>query len=144
MISFSSSNFVHFFSLIVSWFKEGQNLVSSPDFEIVQDGEDYSLRIPEVFDEDAGRYSVKAENEAGEVFSQADLTVRPALSREPSEDPSKKRVKTTLTAALQQPLASEEAPKPTVQATFVPILPSKLMPEEGPPVFKTVFTFFFH
>ncbi len=88
---------------------------------------------------------MKAESEAGEIFSHADLTVLPAPSEEPSEDPSRKRVKTIFTAALQKPLAGEEeALKPkTVQATLLPVLPPKLMPAEGPPVCATVFSFLF-
>ena len=33
--------------------------MSSPDFEIIKEGETHSLYIPEVFYEDSGKFSVK-------------------------------------------------------------------------------------
>ena len=40
-------------------FREGAQIVSSPDFEIIREGETHSLYIPEVFYEDSGKFSVK-------------------------------------------------------------------------------------
>lgn len=59
----------------VTWYREGRRLISSPDFEIKQEGDIHSLYIPEVFYEDTGRFSVRAENPAGEITSTASLTV---------------------------------------------------------------------
>ena len=41
----------------------------------LQQGDVHTLYIPEVFYEDAGKFTVKAENEAGQVSSSADLKV---------------------------------------------------------------------
>ena len=43
----------------LSRFREGAQIVSSPDFEIIKEGETHSLYIPEVFYEDSGKFSVK-------------------------------------------------------------------------------------
>lgn len=59
----------------VTWYREAQALVSSPDFVIEQQGDVHTLRIPEVFAEDAGRYSVRAQNAAGEAVCDASLLV---------------------------------------------------------------------
>ena len=59
----------------VTWYREGAQLISSPDFEIVQDGEFHSLYIPEAFYEDSGKFSVKATNKAGETRCTAELIV---------------------------------------------------------------------
>ncbi len=40
-------------------FREGAQIVSSPDFEIIREGDTHSLYIPEVFYEDSGKFSVK-------------------------------------------------------------------------------------
>lgn len=47
----------------------------SPDYKISALGDVYSLHIPEVFDEDAGRFSVIAENDAGKAWCSALLVV---------------------------------------------------------------------
>lgn len=47
----------------------------SPDYQIQQFGDNYSLYIPEVFDEDAGRFSVSAENDCGKATCAALLVV---------------------------------------------------------------------
>jgi len=49
----------------VTWYREGSKIVSSADFQILQEGELHSLYIPEVFYEDSGKFSVKAENRGG-------------------------------------------------------------------------------
>jgi hypothetical protein len=59
----------------VTWFREGRRLVSSPDFEIKQEGDFHSLYIPEVFYEDSGKFTVRAENPAGEAINAANLMV---------------------------------------------------------------------
>ena len=62
------------FLLQVRWFFSGEPVVS-PDYQIHQFGDNYSLFIPEVFDEDAGRFSVSAENESGKATCAALLVV---------------------------------------------------------------------
>lgn len=59
----------------VTWYREGSQIVSSPDFEISQQGDYHSLYIPEVFYEDSGKFSVKAENSAGQTMCTAELIV---------------------------------------------------------------------
>ena len=59
----------------VTWFREGSQIVSSPDFEIQCSGEVHSLYIPEVFYEDSGKFSVQAENPAGLNSCTAELIV---------------------------------------------------------------------
>ena len=59
----------------VTWYREGSLIVSSPDFEISQQGDYHSLYIPEVFYEDSGKFSVKAENSAGQTMCTAELIV---------------------------------------------------------------------
>ena len=58
----------------VRWFFNGEPVVS-PDYQIHQFGDQYSLYIPEVFDEDAGRFSVIADNESGKATCAALLVV---------------------------------------------------------------------
>ena len=59
----------------VTWYREGSKIVSSADFEIQQDGDLYSLYIPEVFYEDSGKFAIKAENPAGQTQCTAELIV---------------------------------------------------------------------
>ena len=63
----------------VSWRHQGEAVVadSSPYFEVLRsaDGQRHSLRIGEVFAEDAGTVEVMAENESGSVTASAQLTV---------------------------------------------------------------------
>ena len=59
----------------VTWYREGSKIISSADFQIQQDGDKHTLLIPEVFAEDAGNFTAKAENEAGEDTTSANLQV---------------------------------------------------------------------
>ena len=64
----------------VTWYKDGNCLVSSPDFQISQeDGGIHRLTIPEAFFEDTGKFVVKAENPAGEAICSAQLYVQREL-----------------------------------------------------------------
>ena len=65
----------------VTWYREGSQVVSSADFEILQDGDLHTLYIPEVFHEDAGRYTVKAASKAGEAHCTAQLIVEGMYER---------------------------------------------------------------
>ncbi len=66
----------------ISWYREGSQIVSSPDFEILQEGDLHSLYIPEVFYEDSGKFSVRAENRAGTQECTAELRVEGELSHQ--------------------------------------------------------------
>ena len=59
----------------VTWFREGSKIVSSPDFEIQCFGDVHSLYIPEVFYEDSGKFTIQAENPAGNKSCTAELIV---------------------------------------------------------------------
>ena len=59
----------------VTWYREGSQIISSPDFEIRQEGDFHSLFIPEAFYEDSGKFSLKAENSAGQTMCTAELIV---------------------------------------------------------------------
>ena len=72
----------------VTWYREGSLIVSSPDFEVKQEGDLHSLYIPEVFYEDSGQFSVQAANRAGTTSCTAELHVA-----------GKTRVKTILKVA---------------------------------------------
>lgn len=57
----------------------------SPDYQIAAVGDVYSLHIPEVFDEDAGRFSVTAENDSGKATCSALLVIADEAQLVPSE-----------------------------------------------------------
>lgn len=60
---------------VIRWFRNGKEIINSPDFEILHEGDVYTLSIPEVFNEDSGKYTVKAENNAGNAECTAELIV---------------------------------------------------------------------
>ncbi|CAH1249861.1 OBSCN [Branchiostoma lanceolatum] len=60
----------------VTWYKDGQDCSQNPDFEIAYIEGQARLVIPEVFDEDAGKYTCKAKNQAGTAASTAELVVK--------------------------------------------------------------------
>lgn len=60
----------------VTWYREGSRLISSPDFEIIQEGDFHSLYIPEVFYEDSGKFTVMAQNPAGQAQCSAEVHVQ--------------------------------------------------------------------
>ncbi|MCJ8732911.1 hypothetical protein PDJAM_G00216350 [Pangasius djambal] len=61
---------------VVKFYREGAEIQSSADFQIVQDGDLYSLLIAEAFPEDSGTYSVIASNSSGRATSTAELLVQ--------------------------------------------------------------------
>ena len=63
----------------VTWYKDGSKVVSSPDFEIIQEGDLHTMCIPEVFYEDTGKFTVQATNEGGQVECSAELRVQGML-----------------------------------------------------------------
>lgn len=60
----------------VKFYREGAEIQSSADFQILQDGDLYSLLIAEAFPEDSGTYSVTASNSSGRATSTAELLVQ--------------------------------------------------------------------
>ncbi|KAM8858182.1 titin-like [Synchiropus picturatus] len=61
---------------VVKFYREGAEIQSSPDFQIVQDGDLHSLLIAEAFPEDSGTYSATATNSSGRTTSTAELLVQ--------------------------------------------------------------------
>lgn len=66
---------------VVKFYREGAEIQSSADFQIIQDGEHYSLLIAEAFPEDSGTYSVTASNSSGRATSTAELLVQGKINR---------------------------------------------------------------
>lgn len=60
----------------VKFYREGAEIQSSADFQILEDGGLYSLLIAEAFPEDSGTYSVTATNSSGRATSTAELLVQ--------------------------------------------------------------------
>lgn len=58
----------------MTWYFNGEPVVSR-DYQISMEGDKYKLHIQEVFDEDAGRFSVTAENPCGKATCSALLNV---------------------------------------------------------------------
>lgn len=138
----------------VTWFRDGARIVSSPDFVLESVGEkEHALRIPEAFPDDAGRYSVKAENSAGEAVTSTQLHVGQASSAAPPE-PKRLRSQTSveMAAPAMQPEDEEEAeerlvrpsqlrksqaapwkPQPQPQPQPQPIRPQQAAPKKAAP-----------
>ncbi|KAM9804801.1 titin-like [Neosynchiropus ocellatus] len=60
----------------VKFYREGAEIQSSPDFQIIQEGDLHSLLIAEAFPEDSGTYSATATNSSGRITSTAELLVQ--------------------------------------------------------------------
>lgn len=60
----------------VKFYREGAEIQSSADFQILQDGDLYSLLIAEAFPEDSGTYSATATNSSGRATSTAEILVQ--------------------------------------------------------------------
>uniref|UniRef100_A0A1I8JGT9 Titin n=1 Tax=Macrostomum lignano TaxID=282301 RepID=A0A1I8JGT9_9PLAT len=121
----------------VSWYRDGSKIESSPDFTIEQIGDLHTLKIPECFTEDSGRYTVTATNESGEVVSSATLTVK-EVTGTAEGPPVTKRKKTTgleyqyQTDHPQYPVAPKVAEESVSIAT---IQPAAQRPQQLPPRF---------
>lgn len=61
---------------VVKFYRDGVEIQSSPDFQILQEGDLYSLIIAEAYPEDSGTYSVNATNNVGRATSTAELLVQ--------------------------------------------------------------------
>ncbi|XP_078417384.1 palladin isoform X1 [Cetorhinus maximus] len=65
---------------MVRWFCEGKELENSPDVQIFQDGDLYTLAIAEAFEDDTGRYSCTATNCFGLDTTSAEVYIEGASS----------------------------------------------------------------
>lgn len=61
---------------VVKFYRDGVEIQSSPDFQILQEGDLYSLIIAEAYPEDSGTYSVNATNNMGRATSTAELLIQ--------------------------------------------------------------------
>lgn len=62
-------------SRAVTWFKDDVELVNLADLLIEQKGDQHSLTIPQVLQDDAGQYVARAENQAGRAMSECALVI---------------------------------------------------------------------
>uniref|UniRef100_A0A8D2JDW5 Ig-like domain-containing protein n=2 Tax=Varanus komodoensis TaxID=61221 RepID=A0A8D2JDW5_VARKO len=61
---------------VVKFYRDGAEIQSSPDFQILHEGDLYSLIIAEAYPEDSGTYSVNATNSVGRATSTAELLIQ--------------------------------------------------------------------
>ncbi|XP_074662091.1 titin-like isoform X2 [Tubulanus polymorphus] len=123
----------------VTWYREGQKIISSPDFEIVQEGDVHSLYIPEVFYEDSGKFTVAAENPAGRAQCTAELIVeapsgRESMSPSPPRTPSEREssVEQRKSEYLYAPDTSKFAPRRMYQQSRTMRMSASSSPEHSP------------
>ncbi|XP_074856881.1 titin isoform X4 [Carettochelys insculpta] len=83
---------------VVKFYRDGAEIQSSPDFQISQEGDLYSLIIAEAYPEDSGTYSVNATNSMGRATSTAELLVQ----GEEEVVPAKKTKTIVSTAQISQ------------------------------------------
>ncbi|XP_038661755.1 palladin isoform X2 [Scyliorhinus canicula] len=67
-------------SPLVRWFCEGKGLENSPDVQIFQHGDLYTLAIAEAFEDDTGRYTCTAANCLGSDTTSAEVYIEGASS----------------------------------------------------------------
>ncbi|XP_042637334.1 myosin light chain kinase, smooth muscle [Orycteropus afer afer] len=99
----------------VIWLHNGKEIQESEDFHFEQEGSRHSLCIQEVFPEDTGTYTCEAWNSAGEVRTQAVLTVQePHDGTQPWFISKPRSVTATLGQSVLMSCAIAGDPFPTV------------------------------
>ncbi|XP_067858731.1 myopalladin isoform X2 [Heptranchias perlo] len=93
----------------VRWYCEGKELKNSPDIQIADDGNQYSLIISEAFEEDTGRYTCLASNIYGSDTTSAELYIE-GLSSSESEHDSVKEYTTQVQDKIPIPVATPSLP----------------------------------
>jgi len=61
---------------VVTWHRNNSVITSSPDFELLENTDVYTLNIQEVFLDDAGSFTMTAENRLGRVSCTTELLVK--------------------------------------------------------------------
>ncbi|XP_030058995.1 myopalladin isoform X2 [Microcaecilia unicolor] len=92
----------------VRWYCERQELENSPDIQIIQTGNLYSLIISEAFEEDTGRYSCFASNIHGTDSTSAEIYIEGASSSESEGDQ-----KEEMAQVEKSPSAATVSPNPS-------------------------------
>ncbi len=114
----------------VRWLFNNEPIVS-PDYQISSIGNTHTLYIPEVFDEDAGRFSIVAENDTGRATCSALLVVVDAAQAIPGEGSPPETPRITTGSPFKA-----FAPGPPVQRPVQPPPPQAFKPEMTKPVQK--------
>ncbi|XP_023269080.1 palladin isoform X2 [Seriola lalandi dorsalis] len=76
---------------LVRWFCEGRELHSSPDIQILRDGDLHTLVIAEAFEDDTGRYTCVASNSLGADNTSAEVYIEGASSSDSDGEGAKSR-----------------------------------------------------
>lgn len=108
----------------------------SPDYKISSYGDTHTLYIPEVFDEDAGRFSVVSENDAGKATCSALLVVVDESQILPKDEspPETPQVKYAALGFGPPPVVPLRQPAP-VQKPPPPVFKQEIIkPVAAPPV----------
>ncbi|KAK1897210.1 Palladin [Dissostichus eleginoides] len=104
--------------LQVRWYRQGEEIVDSPDFRVLQKKEICTLVISEAFPEDGGLFCCSASNRQGSVSSSARLQVSAAVEDPPSN------------GSGFEDLASFPPPPPATEISRME-LPPKMPPPPG-------------
>ncbi|XP_041374354.1 myosin light chain kinase, smooth muscle-like isoform X3 [Gigantopelta aegis] len=70
----------------ITWYKDGEEVLDSQDFQISMIGDVCKLQLTEVFPEDEGHYWCQAINSAGEVTTECQLTVEGGNRKTDTDD----------------------------------------------------------
>ncbi|XP_033820639.1 palladin isoform X2 [Periophthalmus magnuspinnatus] len=141
---------------LVRWFCEGRELHSSPDIQILRDGDLHTLVINEAFEDDTGRYTCVASNSLGADNTSAEVYIEGASSTDSEGEGAsksksgamplvqKKTTSMSLTIRSSSPKTTEVLPRRTtlVQAlaqppprTQSPVSSLYTVDVSGPPIF---------
>ncbi|KAL0963720.1 hypothetical protein UPYG_G00309990 [Umbra pygmaea] len=116
---------------VVKFYREGAEIQSSADFQIVQEGDHYSLLISEAFPEDSGTYSVNASNSSGRATSTAELLVQGEELAVPAKK-TKTLVSTSQTRQTRETRASSTMEMHIEGSTVTQTLTHKTPPRVPP------------
>ncbi|KAJ7345581.1 hypothetical protein JRQ81_001531 [Phrynocephalus forsythii] len=99
---------------VVKFYRDGAEIQSSPDFQILHEGDLYSLIIAEAYPEDSGTYSVNATNSVGRATSTAELLIQ----GEEEAVPAKKTKTIVSTAQITQTTQRQARIEKKIEAHF--------------------------
>ncbi|KAK3083179.1 hypothetical protein FSP39_015849 [Pinctada imbricata] len=116
----------------VSWFKDGEEIRDSQDFQISTIGDQSKLTIVEVFPEDEGNYTCKASNTKGQTTTSCHLLVEANTSQEEDFRITERDARDTKTDARN------DADVRRLQYHGLKYPKGKLSPPDGTPSVKDV------